>query len=720
MSFFMPGITSGQDTLICYNGGFEDGFKYYFGSYANYRFGGNTCIPLDGNNNPSIWNISSLPSNRRFEIANKGVDPLVGISTVRFGNKSLKINSQFGHISDCNGDYDANKLYKRFKVTSTNRVFNLWYAVVLERPYGHVNSQPFFSISCDLAINSDICFDSPDLECTMNIQDCDYDPLKVLDWTCHTITIPESEIGNIATVEITVSDCGCGNHMAYAYIDGFCEACDEYSNSNAFLYDESINNLGFGISNKTCNGDTLTICGNYTLPMLCDTWRLYDFQIPNFIYYNLSIDTIHHTFCFDIPISNFQNINCKDLYVRLYFNKGIDTLPPVISNEIEICADDFIKFEIQVVTGSCQNNNTVNQMSDDYYYVQINLSDFDNDNWTMERELDDPYPGEAGKYIIKTGIGDGTINLGPLMIQEGGWTLTIRVRHCVYTYHINPPNYCSGCPTFRNAKIFNIECNYNNNTWSYKIFVPVPNNNPGSFSINNAGNYPYGVTHTIPVGSVGMDCIMIRLQDINVLECVSNFIVCPPKPCVNGNGCDIKAYLREIFCINNQFFFSLNVNSINNLCFRSVDGVNNPVCGTLPVNGQYGPFNNDVQLTLFVSNTTTCTCPTGNPPDCFKTIYIPQPDCNNLEFRVSDKDLGFEVSSELEVTPNPVQEDVIRINSKLKSTEIEIIDLNGKKIITAKFSSKFYEINMSLVPGVYLINYKDELGVVKVIKFIKL
>lgn len=55
LSLLLPGISRSQDTLICDNGGFEDGFTYYYGSYATYHNGGNSCSPLDDSNNPSVW-----------------------------------------------------------------------------------------------------------------------------------------------------------------------------------------------------------------------------------------------------------------------------------------------------------------------------------------------------------------------------------------------------------------------------------------------------------------------------------------------------------------------------------------------------------------------------------------------------------------------------------------------------------------------------------------
>lgn len=64
-------------------------------------------------------------------------------------------------------------------------------------------------------------------------------------------------------------------------------------------------------------------------------------------------------------------------------------------------------------TGICQNNATDDLLSYDYYYVQVDLTNLHGDTFTVERQLDDPYPNESGHSVIKTGNGDGTYNLGP-------------------------------------------------------------------------------------------------------------------------------------------------------------------------------------------------------------------------------------------------------------------------------------------------------------------
>ena len=127
------------DTLICDNGGFEDDFQYYEGERTTYFNGSDSCSLVDAANNPVVWeDVLTLPSAKEFEIVTTGIDPLVGFDMVKFGNKALKLNNQYGHTLpngySCAGSRGVNKLTKRFKVTEENRDFTIWYSAILENP----------------------------------------------------------------------------------------------------------------------------------------------------------------------------------------------------------------------------------------------------------------------------------------------------------------------------------------------------------------------------------------------------------------------------------------------------------------------------------------------------------------------------------------------------------------------------------------------------------
>ncbi|MBK9108884.1 MAG: hypothetical protein IPM92_11105 [Saprospiraceae bacterium] len=271
----LPGISKSQDTLICDNGGFEDGFSYYNGYLSEFLFGfgSGTCTPtkLDL---PVTFTLTNMPATHKFAIMSNGIDPVVSVNQTVFGSKSLLLNSYCSHLNNCVHYADINRIKKRFLVTEENRNFTVWYSAVLENPDEHVDRQPFFSIRCDLGISADLCFDGisfPAKElprdlisgCNPNDSLCyqENDFVKYTDWACHRILIPNDKIGEIATLEITAADCARGGHFGYVYIDGICEECDNSS-------------YGSGTLDKkpyiivSCDGDSITLKGRYTPPTI--------------------------------------------------------------------------------------------------------------------------------------------------------------------------------------------------------------------------------------------------------------------------------------------------------------------------------------------------------------------------------------------------------------------------------------------------------------------
>ena len=197
--------------------------------------------------------------------------------------------------------------------------------------------------------------------------------------------------------------------------------------------------------------------------------------------------------------------------------------------------------------------------------------------------------------------------------------------------------------------------------------------------------------------------------------CNANFIICPPKPC--NSQCNIEAYLLDVYCNGGgtEYYFSLKAGaSSSNICCNAYGrNTHTNSCFLLP-SGAIGPFDEDIELTLSTSSSSTCNCVN---PSCYKTIYIPFPDCNNLDFRTTKADLKF--SQELEVIPNPVQDDIIRIHSSLLKTQFQLLELSGKEISSGTFTSKNYDLKVNIPTGVYIIKYSDGLGKTKATKFIK-
>lgn len=704
---------------VCDNGGFEQDFLYYEGFTSTFTHGSDTCSPHNSSG-PSTFIPATLPTTNRFEIVTSGTDPLVGINRTKFGNKALRINNRYGHTSNlCAGSRGVDKITKKFEVTSTNRIFNIWYAVVLENPPGHNDSQPFLSMKCDLDPGSELCFAADFLDCDSTyIDSCEYSPIDVLDWTCHQFRIDSIYIGDTATLEITVADCGLGCHFGYAYIDGICEECTGSALGEIFL--ETI------YYNVDCEGDTASICGSYNPPEICNqNWWLDSIMVNGYSVPGFNIDTVSNTFCVFFPKSNFGTDSCLTVFVKGKFTNGSEFTPFQESNEIEVCQNLYSIPSIDIVVSGCMSNTPTGgsanfNISDDYYYVTIELENHDGLDWSILRTLVDPYPDEEDTRELANGTGNTALVLGPFKIQEGGWLLTLYVEGgCEIIEYVDPPAYCSGCSAFYDVEIGNVQC-LDDDEWSFDI--EVPSETSGSYDLNGI-SYNYNEIYTIDELVIGEGCLNFILEGNP--NCISEFIICPPKPC--SFNCNLEVYVEDVPCTKDEngditYYVDLEVQwpPSKYACYEATDVDGNSLDdGPLPSPQQVGPFDEDIYLTIKICNS-SCS-PTASCP-CYKTIYVPTPDCNQNE-RIS-----FTGTSEAEphtnpivyVQPNPTHSDEIIIYSSLPKTEYVILDVQGKRIVTNSFIGQRQSQTLHVPPGMYFLKYKDLVGQISVIKIIKL
>ncbi|MBK8628367.1 MAG: hypothetical protein IPN86_23280 [Saprospiraceae bacterium] len=272
-------------------------------------------------------------------------------------------------------------------------------------------------MSCNKAPADELCFDSNILINETKYKDptCDYDSIVTLDWACHRFRIPPTEVGNIATLEIIVGDCGLSGHFGYAYIDGICEPCSENSSFGSVGLDTTT------IQYYSCDGQKARICGSYNLPSFCSGCEVSNISVPGYNIQNITIDHVNHTYCFDFTVSNFTNDDCVDIFAELIFSYNGSSLPPQPSNPVDICKSDFRSYSYTATVGQCYSNATAENISDDYYFVTVTISDPNSNGWILKRQLLDPYPNESGLYTHATGAGNATVVLGPFLIQEGCW-----------------------------------------------------------------------------------------------------------------------------------------------------------------------------------------------------------------------------------------------------------------------------------------------------------
>ncbi|MEZ4911721.1 MAG: T9SS type A sorting domain-containing protein [Saprospiraceae bacterium] len=684
---------------ICDNGGFEQDFLHYDGFVSTYTSGSNTCTP-----NVPGWTPVTMPLANRIEIMTSGVDPLINIQIVKFGNKSLRINNRYGHINQCAGNGGVDRVIKTFEVTAENRRFTVWYAFALENPSGHNDQQPFFSIKCDKAPADELCFAADILKCDKIYPDpCNYLALDVLDWSCHRFEIPSSEIGTIATVEIIAADCGQTDHFGYAYIDGFCESC-----TGSALGSVQLNGSEFdpkvGIEYYSCDGQTAQVCGTYTLPTLCGNWTVANIIVPGYTIQNLIIDDANKTFCFEFPKSNFGTNDCLDINAQITFNSSLGmNLPPQTSNTIKICKELYKSYSYSVSIGSCNSNGTSDLLSDDYYYVTVNISDPDQNGWTIQRQLLDPYDGESGVYTITSSSGSDQVVLGPFLIQEGCWDIIITLPNCTYTEKICPPEFCSGCDAFAGVEISNVTCIPGPpDTWTFDIFV----SGIGTYTINGVTKTK-GSKHTISGGVIGQSCLDYELVSG---DCTQKIVVCPPVPCSVRN-CNLEIYSGKITCTPSGYTVNLHTQNTN-LCYYQPGAL---VSTPVPTSGDIGPFTGDVQVVVF---------PCGPmPPTCFKMLYFPKPNCNDPNIEITFGRRDGQVRDQLTVVPNPTigNSIILKTVSGLEDVfDYSIHSVSGQLIQKGTFIGVEQSIPFDASGGVYILKFVSKNGQEGQYKFVKL
>ena len=714
------------DTFICDNGGFENNFLYYRGYSSTFTNGSNTCVPYLGST-PSVFVPATLPTTREFEIVTTGTDGITGLSKVKFGSKSLKLNDPYSHVDGlCEGDYGVNKLVKRFKVTEENRDFTVWYALALENPSNHSNSQPFFSIKCDLAPLSNLCFDADILDCDSTYNqppDCGNELMDVLDWTCHRVKIPQSEIGEIATLEIVMGDCGQGGHNGYAFIDGICEECTGSSLGSITLSDQSLEGNEIGIDYVSCYADIATICGSYTDPYVCGKWYLDSISVPGFTITNYKIDTINKLFCFEFNIDNFDTENIEEIFVTGFFKRyGGGSLPAVFSNTISIDRRLYVQdYYLNYTVSECYDNDTPDFISDDYYFIDVNISGAGiSEAWTLTKQLTDPYPNESGFQTLASGSGNYSNTFGPLLIQDGSWELTLTIGDCTYQYLIEPPGYCI-CEELEDLKISNIQCMEGtpNDTWEFDIFIP----GSGTYILNGSGVAGSGIknfntTNTIAVGTISNSCVNISITG-PICEII--FTICPPKPC--DEECLFEANIIKRTCdLNGDYTVKLDINNTgsNTVCYTTNLAAGTP--SAVPGTGVFGPYNSDVEITIHLCSAGCTNC----SRDCYKVIKVYKPDCASGDFepeigRISSSESNISRNQKLVVQPNPNSGNELRIISSEMDTYINIYDISGNKIDAINFTGREHNVNITNLPsGTYIIKYHFGNKINSVIKFIKL
>ncbi len=572
-----------------------------------------------------------------------------------------------------------------------------------------------------MASNNDFCFNASELDCPNSYSDtlCNYLPLVVFDWNCHQFEIPANMIGQIATLEIIAADCAQGAHMGYAYIDGICESCN-----SSTLADPHINVIDY----YGCNEDTIKICGSYDLSNFCgNNWFLDQVIIPGMVTLNLKNDPFNQEFCIDVPINQIEDTSCQDYIALFYFSTPLFNAPPTFSNVFELCPNQYINYFVEDQVGNCNDNGTPLDLSDDYYYVYAYLDSLSNKSWVITRQLDSPYPNESGYHIIKTGNGKSIVKLGPFFIQEGSWVMTVNIEDCLKSFHIDVPKHCGSCADFNDYIISNVICNNKNtispldDTWSFELFVSHPTGS--TYSINNIPGFEFNASNLITLGLIKDGCITLVLQG-GPNNCISNIIVCPPKPCSTNPSCNLEVYINNLICDEETdgYYIDLSISNSNSqyLCYKSEaigGGLNDPnnKNGNI-IGSQIGPFTKEIYLTIFLCDMADCSCLT---PNCYKTIYVPKIECPQEIHIGNNRDLNNDGYSELLIYPNPNSKSTFFIETKLTESEFEIFNFSKQLVFKDKFIGKNHTIEFNQPAGIYYVRYKSSSGWYKYLNILK-
>ena len=176
-------------------------------------------------------------------IPGSGNDPICG--------GLLPLTSPFGgtniaRINDANTGAVVERLSQSFNVTSSNAIFQLAYAGVLENAAHSCSDQPFMNISVidsagnvlacpkiDIAAPSNLCAQSPSVTTGWTPFVSGFDDVFYHTWDIKTIDL-SPYIGTSITIQITVGDCAQTGHYGYGYFDCRCNPLEISLNGTVF------------------------------------------------------------------------------------------------------------------------------------------------------------------------------------------------------------------------------------------------------------------------------------------------------------------------------------------------------------------------------------------------------------------------------------------------------------------------------------------------------
>ncbi|MCC6460085.1 MAG: T9SS type A sorting domain-containing protein [Saprospiraceae bacterium] len=218
----------------------------------------------------------------------------------------------------------------------------------------------------------------------------------------------------------------------------------------------------------------------------------------------------------------------------------------------EPCSDSCT-LSIETRVGECNNNGTPYLISDDFYYVDLQVNGVaDNECWMVKRTNLD-----GSSEILGTYYGTNPVTLGPFLVSDGNWGLWVvlcDMMTCNRDAFIIAPEPCSGC---HDVTVSNITC-FDNNTsdpnddyWTFDILV---NGGPGTYWIATAPvgqSGPYGVVKTILMGHINQygSSITFSIYDNTTKACRTDVTIPVPTAC--SDSCNLEIRTEVTRCDDN-------------------------------------------------------------------------------------------------------------------------------------------------------------------------
>ncbi len=418
-----------------------------------------------------------------------------------------------------------------------------------------------------------------------------------------------------------------------------------------------------------------------------------------------------------------------------YTFKVFDAENPECYTEVTVCApppcSEPCELKVEYEISKCHDNNTPDYISDDYYYVTLNISGTDGQPWMVKQKIEDPVPGYPDEVLLASGTGDQTITLGPLLIQDGDWTMWVFLSDyfdCIVDTFIRAPRFCSGC---HRVEIGNVQC-YDNGTstpeddyWTFDILVY----GPGDYwftdgDVNEAG--PYGTVKTIHMGSIYDygSTIEFAIFDNKDEKCITKVTLNVPREC--SDECKMEAEVKIGDCKESEEGGAVYP------VWISVQGTGDEDCwmvkkknadGSEEILGTYYG-DQDVFLGMFPAGEDwTLWIMICDQFDCIRDFYISAPDCEREEGGEERERNTYRIASDISIYPNPVGGDILRISSLEYMNNIRVLDTNGRLWINESTNSKvnYHDLIIERLPdGLYYIELELEGGAKHIDRFIKM